>query len=95
MPVWHERTKAWRESGELVVIGITQDPENRDAIAEVLAELDITYPVVLSEGDLEAEVGGIPVIPATMVVDRDGQVTDKRLGLIDEAELRTLVESLL
>jgi hypothetical protein len=44
---------------------------------------------------LETTVGGIPVIPGTLLVDRDGQVVDKRLGLFDEGELRARIESLL
>jgi thiol-disulfide isomerase/thioredoxin len=94
MPILNQMTADYPES-EFAVVGIAQDPESRDAIAQVLEELDIQYPIVLTEGVLEGAVGGIPVIPGTMVVDKDGQVADKRLGIADETELRALVESLL
>lgn len=94
MPMLNQMAQDYPAS-DFAVVGITQDPESGDAIGEVLDELGIQYPIVLTEGILEQEVGGIPVIPGTMVVDKNGQVVEKRLGLADEAELRTLVESLL
>jgi thiol-disulfide isomerase/thioredoxin len=94
MPILARMTADYPES-DFEVVGIVQDPENRQAIEDVLAELDIRYPILLTNGELETTVGGIPVIPGTLLVDRDGQVVDKRLGLFDEGELRARIESLL
>lgn len=94
MPLLNQMVDDYPES-DFAVVGIAQDPESPEAIADVLEELGIRYPIALTDGTLEQAVGGIPVIPGTMVVDRDGQVVDKRLGLADETELRTLIESLL
>jgi len=94
MPILNQMRADYSDSG-FEVVGITQDPESRETVEAVVNELEIQYPILLTDGTLEDGVGGIPVIPGTLVVDRDGQVVDKRLGLIDETELRALVESLL
>lgn len=96
MPALNQMAQDYADA-DFQVIGIAQDPENRGAISGVLEELGISYPILLTDpgSTLELAVGEIPVIPGTLVVDRDGQVVDKHLGLIDEAELRTLIESLL
>ena len=94
MPILNQMVEDYPEA-DFAVVGIAQDPESPDGIAQVVEELEIRYPIVMTDGVLEGEVGGVPVIPGTMVVGKDGQVADKRLGIADEAELRALVESLL
>jgi thiol-disulfide isomerase/thioredoxin len=96
MPILNRMAEDYPEA-DFAVVGITEDPENRDAVDAVLDELDIRYPILLTDAEatLELGVGGIPVIPGTLVVDRDGRVVDKRLGLFDETEIRALVETLL
>ena len=94
MPILNQMRQDYPEA-DFEVVGIAQDPESRDAIAGIVEELGIGYPILLTDGTLETAVGGIPVIPGTLIVDRDGQVVDKRLGLFNEAEIRGIVEGLL
>jgi hypothetical protein len=94
MPILQQMALDYPDT-DFAVVGITQDPENREAIDQILTDLDIRYPILMTDGTLEMEVGGIPVIPGTLVVDRDGNVVDERLGIFEEAALRSFVEDLL
>lgn len=95
MPILEQLTHAYPAT-DFTVVGIAQDPENRADIDELLSELGITYPILLTDTVFEDEVGGVPVIPGTLVVGKDGLVVEKRLGLFDsEAQLRGIIESLL
>jgi thiol-disulfide isomerase/thioredoxin len=94
MPILQQMAMDYPDT-DFAVVGITQDPENREAIDQILTDLDIRYPILMTDGTLEMEVGGIPVIPGTLVVDRDGNVVDERLGIFEEAALRSVVEDLL
>jgi thiol-disulfide isomerase/thioredoxin len=106
MPVLEQLTHEY-PADDFTVVGIAQDPENRDTIDALLSELGVTYPILLTEvceddeddagcDGFEDRVGGIPVIPGTLIVGRDGQVAEKRLGIFEsEDELRSIIESLL
>jgi thiol-disulfide isomerase/thioredoxin len=79
----------------LVVLGINEDPENEDAIAAQIDEFAINYPVALGDGQLEAALGGVFQIPTTFVLDREGAVVSRHIGLVEEADLRAEIEGLL
>lgn len=93
MPILNQMTLDYPED-DFAVVGITQDPQSREAIDQILADLEIRYPILMSDGALEVGVGGVPVIPGTLVVDREGNVVEERLGIFDEAELRAVIEGL-
>lgn len=95
MPALEQLTQEYPDT-DFAVVGIVQDPDDREAIDALLSELGISYPILLTDSVFEDEVGGVPVIPGTLVVGRDGQVAAKRLGIFEsEDELRGIIESLL
>ncbi len=53
------------------------------------------YTVLLSDGLLEAAVGGIYAIPTTFILDRKGHVVAKHVGLVSKEDLRATIEGLL
>jgi thiol-disulfide isomerase/thioredoxin len=69
------------------IIGIAQDPSNREAISDLMAELGINYTVLMSDGGVEARVGGVHAVPTTFVLDRDARVVGRHVGLVQKAVL--------
>ena len=70
------------------VIGIATDPDSRDAISGLVAQLDVNYTILLSDGDIEAAVGGVYAIPTTFILDREGGVRHRHVGLIQKEVLQ-------
>ncbi len=93
MPWLVEMTDLYDEA-EFGVVGITQDPENTDAIIEFLADIDVNYPIVMTDFEVESKAGGVYGIPTTFILDRSGRVAYKHVGLGDEEELRSTIEGL-
>ena len=60
-----------------------------------MAELGVNYTVLLSDGLLEAEVGGIYAIPTTFILDREGNVVAMYVGLVSKEEFGATIEGLL
>jgi thiol-disulfide isomerase/thioredoxin len=89
------RLQAEYEDQGLAVIGIAEDPENLEDILAQVEELDVNYPIVMGDGDLEEAVGGVFQIPTTFILGRDGTVSKKYLGIVPEDELRAAVLALL
>lgn len=73
MPVWHEATKRWRESGDLVVLGLTQEqhPERCRLFAQWHG---IQWPIVWDP----LNTTGSKVVPRFIAIDEHGVVRDVR-----------------
>lgn len=73
MPVWHDFTRAWRESGELTVIGIVQEQHSERArLYAQWQELD--WPIAWDPLNLT----GSKVVPNLWAIDEHGIVRSTR-----------------
>lgn len=88
-PIWSEH----RDRG-LLVLAVNAG-EEAGAIRGFVAELGISYPVVLDPGSKITRAHGVTGLPATFVVDRAGTIRNRFLGETDDATVRRVVETLL
>ena len=93
MPVFqklHER----RGGDEVVVLGFSTDAGGAGPIQEFLKERDITYPVGQATNAHRRAFGGIPGIPTTFLIDRQGVVRHKVVGYFASPALNAAVSRL-
>ncbi len=76
------------------IIGIATDPDSGGAISGLVAELGVNYTILLSDGDIEAEVGGVYAIPTTFILDREGAVRHRHVDLIQKEVLQDEIRAL-
>lgn len=80
----------------LQIIGVSMDDavdENKvDAFAK---QAGINYPIVMASPELVAEYGGVPALPTSFVVNPEGRVVQKHIGLHEPAEYEAEVRALL
>jgi thiol-disulfide isomerase/thioredoxin len=83
-----------RYKGRLQIIGLDVDDEEAD-IQKYAEEMGINYPVVMTSNDLRIQYGGIPALPTSFVLDTQGRVVQKHVGLwnptLYETEIRALL----
>jgi len=83
-----------RYKDRLQVIGLNVDDEEAD-IKQYADEMHINYPVAMTSNDIRIQYGGIPALPTSFVLDTEGRVVQKHVGLwnpaIYEAEIRSLL----
>lgn len=73
----------------LVVVGISRDDEGEEVVRPYAEDKAINYPLVISQDDeLEAELGTVYALPTTLLIDPDGMVTHRMMGLFDVDSLR-------
>ena len=73
MPVWHEKTAAWRKSGKLTVVGITQ--EQHAARCRLFAQWHgIDWPILWDPFNRT----GSKVVPRFTLIDENGVVRSRR-----------------
>jgi cytochrome c biogenesis protein CcmG/thiol:disulfide interchange protein DsbE len=77
----------------LQIIGISED-EDPEQVREFVKQTGINYPVVMATPELIAAYGGVPALPTTFVVDTEGRVVQRHLGLLSseayDREIRAL-----
>jgi thiol-disulfide isomerase/thioredoxin len=73
----------------LVIIGISKDddgPKRQKTVQEFVDAHGMNYTIVFSSDELEAALGGIDAIPTTYIIDRDGNIRNKKIGELGTAE---------
>jgi len=80
-------------SKNVVIIGIAVGSTLED-VKRMAAEYKITYPLCLSDGKVESLYGGVRFVPTTVVIDKKGNIQQKRSGMMSENELAEIVGKL-
>jgi thiol-disulfide isomerase/thioredoxin len=90
------RIRAKMSAKRVEIVGIAIDQASN--VADFIKELGIVYPVVLADAgsiDLMRRLGNSAGgLPFTVVLDRAGKLTYRRLGTITEAELEGRLASI-
>ncbi|EOU3147863.1 TlpA family protein disulfide reductase [Yersinia enterocolitica] len=76
---------------DIVVVAINTDPEQVD-IAPVLAQRNISYPVIRDQLGITQERYQVIGTPTSFMIDRNGKVTELHQGARDEKVLTTLFQ---
>jgi len=79
----------------LVIVGLSIDDERGPAeVKEFAAGFFVNYPIAMSTRAIEREFGGISAVPSTFLVNPDGQIVQRHLGMLQarqtEHEVRVL-----
>ena len=69
---------------QLQIIGISED-ETPDVVRRFIAEHRINYPVVMAPPDIQRALPGVSGLPTSFMLDRDGRVVVKHVGLLNPA----------
>jgi thiol-disulfide isomerase/thioredoxin len=79
----------------LQVIGLVVDDADEDAVRKFAKRYGINYPVAMATDELRLQFGGVPALPTSFVIDAQGRVVQKHIGLRDpqlyELEVRSLL----
>ena len=64
----------------LVIVGISLDQAGVDTVKAFVKKNQMNYPVVMMEETAMAAFGDVEAIPTTFLIDRTGQVRDRKVG---------------
>jgi thiol-disulfide isomerase/thioredoxin len=79
----------------LQIIGLVVDDDDENEIRKVIASEGINYPVALADPETRFAYGGIAALPTVFVINAEGRVVQKHVGLFDPALYETEVRALL
>lgn len=92
MPELAQMYERYRARGfEVVAVAMAYDPPA--SVAEFAAKHALPFPVVLDPREnIAAALGGVKVVPTTYVIDKNGQIQSRTLGMIAFDKLSTYLE---
>jgi thiol-disulfide isomerase/thioredoxin len=81
---------------KLAVIGISLDMGNNKArVPDFVNKMGINYPIVYFNNKVLSDYGGIIAIPTSFIIDKDGNIIKKIVGLYPKSELEKQLNTLI
>ncbi|HEY1909755.1 MAG TPA: redoxin domain-containing protein [Vicinamibacterales bacterium] len=79
---------------QLQIVGISEDEAPVETVKRFVDEHKMNYPVVMLTPDLEKMFPGISALPTSFIVNREGRIVQKHVGMltahVTEQEVRSL-----
>jgi thiol-disulfide isomerase/thioredoxin len=94
IPFLIQLQKKYKDDG-LLILGISLDDGPADEVKEFAIATGMNYPIVMRSRELLMEFGGVPALPTSFLVNKDGRVVQKHEGLFPGALYETEVRALL
>jgi thiol-disulfide isomerase/thioredoxin len=91
MPWFVEMQREYGPQG-LQIVGVAMDDSSKDDIAKFAKDMGVNYPVLLGKEAVGEAYGGVPALPETFFIGRDGKIVDKIIGLRGKADIEDSIK---
>jgi len=68
------------------------DDASPSDIADFAKKMGVNYPIVIGKEAVGDQYGGIPYLPSTFYIDRDGKVVQRVFGLVSRSEIESNIQ---
>jgi peroxiredoxin len=79
----------------LQIIGITYPPETKTRVRRFARSLKVNYPIILGTREIKARYSSEETLPLTVVINRDGAISDIISGILLPEEFDEKIKPLL
>jgi cytochrome c-type biogenesis protein len=86
MPWFVELQNQYGAQG-LQIVGVAMDDASKEEIAKFAKDMGVNYPILIGKEAVGDQYGGVPALPETFFIGRDGKIVDKILGLRGKADI--------
>lgn len=94
MPWFVDLQKKYGPQG-LQVLGVAMDDASPKDISEFAKKMNVNYPIVVGKEQVGDQYGGIPYLPSTFYISRDGKIVDRVFGLAGRSEIEDNIQKAL
>lgn len=77
---------------DLVVIGVALD-STKESVVEFVAKKKVSYPIVVGDYDLAAQVGEVEALPTSYLYDPSGKLVSYQQGKVSQASVESYIKS--
>jgi thiol-disulfide isomerase/thioredoxin len=94
MPWFIELQNQYGSQG-LQIVGVAMDDSGKEDIAKFAKDMGVNYPVLLGKEAVGDAYGGVPALPESFFIGRDGKIVDKIIGLKGKGEIEDSIKKAL
>jgi thiol-disulfide isomerase/thioredoxin len=94
MPWFVDLQKEYGSQG-LQIVGVAMDDSSKEDIAKFAKDMGVNYPILIGKEAVGDEYGGVPALPESFLIARDGRIVDRIIGLKGKAEIEDAVKKAL
>jgi len=94
MPWFVELQNQYGPQG-LQIVGVAMDDSSKEDIAKFAKDMGVNYPVLIGKESVGDEYGGVPALPESFFIGRNGKIVDKIIGLKGKEEIEDSIKKAL
>ena len=79
----------------LQIVGVAMDDSSKEDIAKFVKDMGVNYPVLIGKEAVGDAYGGVPALPESFFISRDGKIVDRIMGLEGKAEIEDAIKKAL
>jgi thiol-disulfide isomerase/thioredoxin len=79
----------------LQIVGVAMDDASKEDIGKFAKDMGVNYPILIGKESVGDQYGGVPALPESFLIGRDGKVVDKIIGLRGKAEIEDAIKKAL
>lgn len=79
----------------LQVIGVAMDDSGKDDIEKFAKDMGVNYPVLLGKEAVGDAYGGVPALPESFFIGRNGKIVERIIGLKGRGEIEEAIKKAL
>jgi thiol-disulfide isomerase/thioredoxin len=79
----------------LQIIGVEAGDDGKDDIAKFAKDMGMNYPILLGKESVDDAYGGMPALPESFFIGRDGKIVDKIMGLRGREDIEESIKKAL
>jgi peroxiredoxin len=79
----------------LQIVGVAMDDASKEDIGKFAKDMGVNYPILIGKESVGDQYGGVPALPESFVITRDGKIMDKIIGLRGKADIEDAIKKAL
>ena len=94
MPWFVDLQKQYGSQG-LQIVGVAMDDASKEDIGKFAKDMGVNYPILIGKESVGDQYGGVPALPESFLISRDGKIVDKIIGLRGKADIEEAIKKTL
>lgn len=92
---WFEEFESKYRTAGLAILGVAMDDDGWKAVRPFMSQMKMNYRVMLGDDATASKYGGVESLPETLLIDRQGRIAARRLGLTSKTRYEQGITELL
>lgn len=82
-----------RKKKDLMILGVVFDYQSTKDVTDYVDDMLMSYPIVLGDDDVVAQIGSAEVLPTTFIYNPKGELVKIKRGLVTKQYLEKIIGS--